>query len=46
MKILLILSLFGCVFAASRSRSLLSLNEENWEDVLKGEWMVEFHAPW
>uniref|UniRef100_A0AC35FFG3 Thioredoxin domain-containing protein n=1 Tax=Panagrolaimus sp. PS1159 TaxID=55785 RepID=A0AC35FFG3_9BILA len=46
MKILLILSFFGCVFAASRSRSLLSLNEENWEDVLKGEWMVEFHAPW
>lgn len=22
------------------------LNEDNWADMLKGEWMVEFYAPW
>ncbi|RVE49913.1 hypothetical protein evm_005381 [Chilo suppressalis] len=22
------------------------LNEDNWRDILEGEWMVEFYAPW
>ncbi|GBP26918.1 Thioredoxin-related transmembrane protein 1 [Eumeta japonica] len=22
------------------------LNEDNWKDILQGEWMVEFYAPW
>ncbi|XP_075987623.1 thioredoxin-related transmembrane protein 1-like [Anticarsia gemmatalis] len=22
------------------------LNEDNWKDILEGEWMVEFYAPW
>ncbi|KAI6190475.1 Thioredoxin [Aphelenchoides bicaudatus] len=26
--------------AASRSRHLIKLNEENWQDVLRGEWML------
>uniref|UniRef100_T1J9K3 Thioredoxin domain-containing protein n=1 Tax=Strigamia maritima TaxID=126957 RepID=T1J9K3_STRMM len=25
---------------------LIELNEENWEQMLRGEWMVEFFAPW
>ena len=31
---------------ASKSRQLVRLNEENWQDALRGEWMLEFHAPW
>uniref|UniRef100_A0A915PUH5 Thioredoxin-related transmembrane protein 1 n=1 Tax=Setaria digitata TaxID=48799 RepID=A0A915PUH5_9BILA len=30
----------------SASRNLITLNEETWTDILRGEWMVEFHAPW
>ncbi|CAI5452349.1 unnamed protein product [Caenorhabditis angaria] len=32
--------------AATRSSKLVFLNEENWTDIMKGEWMIEFHAPW
>uniref|UniRef100_A0A1I8MGM4 Thioredoxin-related transmembrane protein 1 n=1 Tax=Musca domestica TaxID=7370 RepID=A0A1I8MGM4_MUSDO len=28
------------------SKSLIDLNEDNWSLMLKGEWMVEFFAPW
>jgi len=27
-------------------QALIDLHEENWRDMLKGEWMVEFFAPW
>lgn len=27
-------------------QSLIELNEDNWRLMLKGEWMVEFFAPW
>lgn len=33
-------------YCLGASKNLISINEENWTDVLKGEWMVEFHAPW
>ncbi|XP_004517366.1 thioredoxin-related transmembrane protein 1 isoform X2 [Ceratitis capitata] len=26
--------------------ALVELNEENWQDMLHGQWMVEFFAPW
>ncbi|KPM06526.1 thioredoxin-related transmembrane protein 1-like protein, partial [Sarcoptes scabiei] len=26
--------------------SLININEDDWEQILDGEWMVEFHAPW
>ncbi|XP_073844538.1 thioredoxin-related transmembrane protein 1 [Musca autumnalis] len=29
-----------------KTNSLIELNEENWSLMLKGEWMVEFFAPW
>ncbi|MFH4980186.1 hypothetical protein AB6A40_006895 [Gnathostoma spinigerum] len=32
------------VFGASKN--LISVKEDTWTDLLKGEWMVEFHAPW
>ncbi|CAG2068057.1 unnamed protein product, partial [Timema podura] len=27
-------------------RTVVQLNEENWEEMLTNEWMVEFYAPW
>ncbi|TKR61049.1 hypothetical protein L596_028215 [Steinernema carpocapsae] len=32
--------------SAAKSKRLVSLHEETWTQLLKGEWMVEFHAPW
>ncbi|KAM3968926.1 thioredoxin-related transmembrane protein 1 [Aphomia sociella] len=36
-----ILSCFTCLVSANRE-----LDEDNWKDILEGEWMVEFYAPW
>lgn len=33
--------LFSVALAATRSKYLKNLHEENWKDVLSGEWMVE-----
>jgi len=30
----------------SASAGLIELNEDNWQNVLEGEWMVKFYAPW
>ncbi|GFT32527.1 thioredoxin-related transmembrane protein 1 [Nephila pilipes] len=41
--------LFSCVVipqAVLSKGQLKSLNEETWSDMLTGEWMVEFYAPW
>ncbi|CAD5225009.1 unnamed protein product [Bursaphelenchus okinawaensis] len=45
-KLVLCLSLALAAFAAPQSKYLIHLHEENWQDVLKGEWLLEFHAPW
>ncbi|KNC23021.1 hypothetical protein FF38_12173 [Lucilia cuprina] len=29
-----------------QQHSLIELNEDNWRQMFKGEWMVEFFAPW
>ena len=42
----IIATLFCTTLAASRSKSLIILTEENWQDVLNGEWMLEFRADW
>ena len=34
------------ISVCAKSKNLISLNEENWRNVLNGEWMIEFHAPW
>jgi hypothetical protein len=39
-NIYIFITLFITVYG-SRSKSLLSIHEENWEKLLKGEWMVE-----
>jgi len=32
--------------ATMASGDLIELSEDDWESVLKGEWMVKFYAPW
>jgi len=47
--LLILLGLFANtlqISTAAKSKNLLALNEENWRNVLDGEWMIEFHAPW
>ncbi|CAO1417007.1 unnamed protein product [Diamesa serratosioi] len=42
-------ALFICVLVSISSicaSKVQLLNEDNWTDLLKGEWMVEFYAPW
>jgi len=46
-------SLFSCLFVVlfvivqdGAEGKLLKLTEDNWDDLLTGEWMVEFFAPW
>jgi hypothetical protein len=29
---------------AAKSKNLLTLNEENWRDILEGEWMIELYV--
>jgi len=28
------------------NKNLIHIDEENWRQILEGEWMIEFHAPW
>lgn len=47
MRITLLLLSFAAIGFASRSSKYLKrLNETNWDQIMRGEWMVEFHAPW
>ncbi|XP_046675366.1 thioredoxin-related transmembrane protein 1-like isoform X2 [Homalodisca vitripennis] len=43
-KVLILVSYF-LICIESKSQ-LMSLNEDNWDLMLNGEWMVEFYAPW
>ncbi|CAF4905726.1 unnamed protein product [Pieris macdunnoughi] len=38
-------SLLLCFFTSKASANI-DLDEDNWRQILEGEWMVEFHAPW
>ncbi|XP_055855753.1 thioredoxin-related transmembrane protein 1-like [Episyrphus balteatus] len=40
------ISFFIILCAKSANLELIELNETNWKLILKGEWMVEFYAPW
>ncbi|KAL1517463.1 hypothetical protein ABEB36_001226 [Hypothenemus hampei] len=33
-------------FLGINGQKVIELNEDNWSQILKGEWMVEFYAPW
>ncbi|KRZ11581.1 Thioredoxin-related transmembrane protein 1, partial [Trichinella zimbabwensis] len=43
-QILLILCFSVAINEASKL--LYHINEDNWKQILKDEWMIEFHAPW
>ncbi|CAJ0961815.1 unnamed protein product, partial [Mesorhabditis belari] len=44
--VLLLLSLCTIGLASKNSKYLVKINETNWDQIMRGEWMVEFHAPW
>ncbi|XP_055916935.1 thioredoxin-related transmembrane protein 1 [Eupeodes corollae] len=41
-----LITLFVILCASFANLELIELNENNWKLMLKGEWMVEFFAPW
>lgn len=44
--IFLVLSFFQIFTVVNCKGKLIVLNEDNWSEILNGEWMVEFFAPW
>ncbi|KAJ3613309.1 hypothetical protein NHX12_019559 [Muraenolepis orangiensis] len=42
----LCLALVVQLTAAGRASSLKEITDGNWEDILAGEWMIKFFAPW
>ncbi|CAB3384019.1 Hypothetical predicted protein [Cloeon dipterum] len=43
---LLFLACWLAAAAAKQQANIVQLNEENWEQMLQGDWMIEFFAPW
>ncbi|XP_033736201.1 thioredoxin-related transmembrane protein 1-like [Pecten maximus] len=43
---LILLCLVSTCLCGQQSGKPVTINENNWTDSLKGEWMVEFMAPW
>nr|CAH7750290.1 unnamed protein product [Callosobruchus chinensis] len=35
-----------CAFSINGQKTVIELNENNWRDILDGEWLIEFYAPW
>nr|ACO15609.1 Thioredoxin domain-containing protein 1 precursor [Caligus clemensi] len=46
MKFLLVLCFLGSFAIRESLGEVIELKEDNWDRVLKGEWMLEFYAPW
>ncbi|CAH0547489.1 unnamed protein product [Brassicogethes aeneus] len=44
--LLTIFVVFCAFFSVNGQKRVVELNEDNWTDILKNEWMVEFYAPW
>ncbi|XP_050294880.1 thioredoxin-related transmembrane protein 1 [Anthonomus grandis grandis] len=40
------LIVFNLLFIVSHGQKVVDLDEDNWSQILQGEWMVEFFAPW
>ncbi|XP_060535193.1 thioredoxin-related transmembrane protein 1 [Cylas formicarius] len=38
--------LLTCVLSTTAAQKVAELDENNWTQILEGEWMVEFYAPW
>ncbi|XP_022203083.1 thioredoxin-related transmembrane protein 1 [Nilaparvata lugens] len=45
-KLLILLIFFFNILSVYGKSQLVQLNEDNWDEMLTGEWMVEFYAPW
>ncbi|XP_065560795.1 thioredoxin-related transmembrane protein 1-like [Artemia franciscana] len=41
-----ILFLYLATFVCAKEDDVIVIGEDNWKDLLKGEWMIEFHARW
>ncbi|XP_078418696.1 thioredoxin-related transmembrane protein 1 [Cetorhinus maximus] len=47
LRLTLLLAVFLSVPAVQAKRSLVKvITDHNWREILEGEWMVEFYAPW
>jgi len=46
MRVLTILAVVWLSVSSDVEASLQTITEDNWRDILVGEWMVEFYAPW
>ncbi|XP_066938207.1 thioredoxin-related transmembrane protein 1-like [Macrobrachium rosenbergii] len=44
--VLFFLVLLQCIYQISGKAAVIELNEDNWYQMLEGEWMVKFFAPW
>lgn len=44
--LLLLLPLLGHAAEAEEEEETAALSRDSWRDVLQGEWMLEFYAPW
>uniref|UniRef100_A0AC11CXE0 Uncharacterized protein n=1 Tax=Ovis aries TaxID=9940 RepID=A0AC11CXE0_SHEEP len=42
----LLLLLWGAPWAHGRRSDVRIITDENWRELLEGEWMIEFYAPW
>nr|XP_023028453.1 thioredoxin-related transmembrane protein 1-like [Leptinotarsa decemlineata] len=41
-----IVSIISAFVSVNGQKTVIELNEDNWSEILKGEWLVEFYAPW
>ncbi|XP_030381744.1 thioredoxin-related transmembrane protein 1-like [Scaptodrosophila lebanonensis] len=46
MEVIFVSIIFVTIVTASTPESLIELDEDNWNLMLSGEWMIEFFAPW
>ncbi|XP_068221188.1 thioredoxin-related transmembrane protein 1-like [Palaemon carinicauda] len=44
--VLFFLVLLQCIYQISGKAGVIELDEDNWHQMLEGEWMVKFFAPW
>nr|KAF6487989.1 thioredoxin related transmembrane protein 1 [Rousettus aegyptiacus] len=42
----LLLLLLGAPWTHERRSDVRIITDENWKELLEGEWMIEFYAPW
>ncbi|CAH1791256.1 unnamed protein product, partial [Owenia fusiformis] len=45
-QITVLSAIIGCISCGKDDNKVTVINENNWSDILKDEWFVEFYAPW